>query len=118
MDAIIYPMSKFSQWLADAMYSHGGRKYGGAALARYLAIRRATVSDWLTDKATPRREHIEAIALKFGVTSRHIYSLLGIEAPADLNDVLEQINGIAYKLTKEQQKKLLDELRGKYGDKV
>jgi hypothetical protein len=111
-------MSKFSKWLEDAMHSHGGRKYGGASLARDLSLRRATVSDWLNDNTIPRREHIALLAMKFGATSRYIYQLLDMEPPSDLNDVLEQVNAIAYKLSPSQQQKLLDDLRGKYGDKI
>ena len=109
-------MSKFSKWLADAMYGQGGRKYSGAALARDLGIRRATVSDWLTEKETPRREQIHKLALHFGTSSRAIYHLLGEDPPHDLNDVLEQVNAIAYKLSSEKQRQLLEELKAKYGD--
>jgi transcriptional regulator with XRE-family HTH domain len=111
-------MSKFSKWLEDAMHKHGGHRYGGAALSRDLSLRRATVSDWLNDKATPRREHIALLAMKFGVTSRYLYKLLDVEPPSDLNDVIEQVNAIAHKLSPSQQQKLLDDLRGKYGEKI
>lgn len=111
-------MTKFSKWLEEAMFKHGGRKYGGAALAKDLSIRRATVSDWLKDHEKPRREQISKLALHFGTTSRHIYELLEIEPPDDLNDVLEEVNRIIHKLSPKLQRQLLEEVRAKYGYKT
>lgn len=100
------------------MFEHGGRKYSQAALARALHVRPTTVSDWVTGKRPPHREHIAMLAVHFGSTSRYIYQLLGEEPPADLNDTYERVLSIIYRLSPQQQQKLLDDLKGKYGHKT
>jgi hypothetical protein len=105
-------VSKFSLWLDKEMYNHGGRKYGAAALARDLSVRRATVSDWLNEIHQPTRVQIKMLAQHFGTTSRHIYELLELEPPSDLNDTLERVNAIAYRLNAQGLEKLLKELEG------
>jgi transcriptional regulator with XRE-family HTH domain len=108
--------AQFVNWLEKAMLEYGGRKYGGAALARDLNSSSATISNWLNGKRPPDREHITLLALHFGVTSRYIYQLLGIDPPDNLNDLLERVNTKTYHLNRQALEKLLKDLEGgKYG---
>ena len=109
-------MSRFSDWLSDAMFERGGRKYRGVNLAKDLDVTESTVSGWLNDVKPPSRSNIQALALHFGTTSRHIYELLGETPPEGLNDTYEIVSGWVLRLSGESQARLLKDLEaGKYG---
>lgn len=110
-------VSRFTEWLDDAMYERGGYRYRYAHLARDLRIRRATVSDWVNEKKVPNRDDIAKLAIHFGTTSRHIYGLLGQAPPDDLDDLGEQISGIIYRLNPKEKARLKERLEREYGDK-
>ena len=95
------------------MLERGGRRYGGAALARDLKASPATISSWLTGKRPPDREHVAMLARHFGTTSRYLYQLLGEKPPDDLNDTLERVDALTYRLSEEDLRKLLKRLEDK-----
>lgn len=95
------------------MFDRGGRKYTQAALARDLHVRNQTISDWITGKRPPDRENIARLARHFGTTSRYLYQLLGEEPPEDLNDALESVDAITYRLGEVELRKLLKILEEK-----
>ena len=110
-------VSRFTEWLDDAMYQRGGYRYKYAHLARDLKILPATISRWVNEKKVPTRDDIAKLAIHFGTTSRHIYGLLGQAPPDDLDDIGEQISVIVYRLTPKEKLKLKDRLEREYGDK-
>lgn len=108
-------VSRFSRWLEDSMFHHGGMNYRYADLADDIGVSKNTISSWKNEKALPAREHIHKLAIHFGSTSRFIYELTGQVAPEDLNDTYEQVMAIVYRLTHSNQKELLKELEDRHG---
>ena len=111
-------VSRFTEWLDDAMYHSGGYRYKYAHLAGDLKIRRATISEWVNEKKVPTHENIAKLAIHFGTTSRRIYGLLGQTPPDDLDDIGERISVIVYRLTPEEKMKLKESLEREYGDRI
>ena len=99
------------------MFEHGSRKYRGANLARDIGLSVATVNDWLNAAEVPGKLSIPLLARQFGTTSRYIYELIDKEPPPDLNDTLERVNAIIYRISHSEQEKLLKELEAKHGKK-
>lgn len=106
-------VSRFTLWLEESMFRHGGLDYHYSDLAREIGVSKNTISAWKTKKKTPRREHIHLLAIHFGVTSRFIYELLDKTPPRDLKDTYEKIAAIVYSMTHIKQAELLDELEVK-----
>jgi transcriptional regulator with XRE-family HTH domain len=99
------------------MYQRGGYRYKYAHLARDLRILPATISRWVNEKKVPDRDEIAKLAIHFGMTSRHIYGLLGQAPPDDLDDIGEQISAIVYRLNPKEKLKLKERLEREHGDK-
>lgn len=91
-------MTQFSDWLEDAMFERGGRKYRQVNLAHDIGIQEATVSDWVNEKKTPGRDNIYKLAIHFATTSRHIYELLEETPPDGLNDEEELLTGLIHQI--------------------
>lgn len=111
-------MSRFSEWLARAMFESGGRKYTQKKLATELGKREASVSGWLNDKEKPEDENIRLLARHFGVTVKFIYELLERDLPETFDPVLDEIESIAYKLPDKARMKFLRETLEKVKDET
>ena len=77
--------SRFVEWLDEAMYQHGGRKYRQKNLAQDLGLSRTTISMWFNELNAPDDGSVLRLALHFKVEPGFIYGLLGKQSSPRLN---------------------------------